>query len=112
SAARSRSSPASEDWLPPKKSTVSFLRSTAGRSKGSSVASVMAAVASCEYAKHFVLTPKSLRESRHLRYSRHSFPNPRCIIAARAHETVARLTPADCPRWCLFLLVYSPSHGD
>ena len=41
----SSSRPPSEDWLPPSKSTVSFLRRTDGRSKGSSVASVMAAVA-------------------------------------------------------------------
>src|SRR5262249_35583428 len=33
-----------DDWLPLAKSTVSFLRSTAGRSNGSSVLSVMAAV--------------------------------------------------------------------
>jgi hypothetical protein len=34
-----------EDWLPPLKSTVSFLRQTDGRSKGSGVSSDMAAVA-------------------------------------------------------------------
>src|SRR5258708_1092635 len=45
SASRSSNKPASEDWVPPSKSTVSFLRSTAGRSKGSGVSSVMAAVA-------------------------------------------------------------------
>jgi hypothetical protein len=45
SASRSSNSPASDDWLPPLKSTVSFLRHTAGRSKGSGVSSVMAAVA-------------------------------------------------------------------
>jgi hypothetical protein len=37
--------PPSEDWLPPSKSTVSFLRRTDGRSKGSSILLVMAAVA-------------------------------------------------------------------
>ena len=45
SACRSSSRPPSEDWLPPSKSTVSFLRWTDGRSKGSSVSYVMAAVA-------------------------------------------------------------------
>jgi hypothetical protein len=37
--------PPLEDWLPPLKSTVSFLRQTDGRSKGSGVSSSMAAVA-------------------------------------------------------------------
>ena len=37
--------PPLEDWLPPLKSTVIFLRQTDGRSKGSGVSSVMAAVA-------------------------------------------------------------------
>src|SRR5215475_13163395 len=50
-------SPASEDWFPPSKSIVSFLRSTADRSKGSGVSSVMVAVARCDYAKHFVFIP-------------------------------------------------------
>jgi hypothetical protein len=45
SASRNSSRPASDDWLPPSKSTGSFLRCTTGRSKGSSVSSVMAAVA-------------------------------------------------------------------
>jgi hypothetical protein len=45
SACRNSSRPPSEDWLPPAKSTVSFLRWTDGRSKGSGVASVMMAVA-------------------------------------------------------------------
>jgi hypothetical protein len=36
---------ASEDWLPPLKSTVSFLRRTAGRSKGSDVSVFLMAVA-------------------------------------------------------------------
>ncbi len=45
SATRSSSRPASEDWLPPSKSTVSFLRRTAGRSKGSGVSVFMMAVA-------------------------------------------------------------------
>ena len=40
-----RSRPPSEDWLPPSKSTVSFLLRTAGRSKGSGISSVIAAVA-------------------------------------------------------------------
>jgi hypothetical protein len=42
SAARRSSRPPSEDWAPPLKSTVSFLRQTAGRSKGSGVPSVAA----------------------------------------------------------------------
>ena len=45
SAALSASRPPSQDWLPPSKSTVSFLRRTDGSSKGSSVSSFMAAVA-------------------------------------------------------------------
>jgi hypothetical protein len=45
SACRSSSKPPLEDWLPPLKSTVSFLRQTDGRSKGSSLWSFMAAVA-------------------------------------------------------------------
>jgi hypothetical protein len=45
SASRTSGRPPLEDWLPPLKSTVTFLRQTAGRSKGSSVSSVMAAVA-------------------------------------------------------------------
>jgi len=45
SALLSRSRPPFEDWLPPPKSAVSFLRRTADRSKGSGVSSVMAAVA-------------------------------------------------------------------
>src|SRR5215467_7839883 len=52
SACRSRRSPASEDWFPPSKSTVSFLRWSAGRSKGNTVASVMMAVARRNYAEH------------------------------------------------------------
>src|SRR2546430_3668892 len=47
SACRNSSRPPSEDWLPPAKSTVSFLRWTDGRSKGSGVASLMMAVALC-----------------------------------------------------------------
>jgi hypothetical protein len=45
SACRSSNRPPSEDWLPPSKSTVSFLHRTDGRSKGTGVSSVMAAVA-------------------------------------------------------------------
>jgi transposase len=45
SACRSNSRPPFEDWLPPSKSIVSFLRRTADRSNGSGVSSVMAAVA-------------------------------------------------------------------
>ena len=48
SAALSNNRPASEDWLPPSKSTVSFLARTAGRSKGSGVASVMAVAFRCD----------------------------------------------------------------
>src|SRR5262252_4043204 len=50
-------SPASEDWFPPSKSIVSFLRWTADRSKGSGLSSVMVAVARRDYAKHFVFIP-------------------------------------------------------
>jgi hypothetical protein len=45
SAWRRSSKPPLDDWLPPAKSTVSFLRRTDGRSNGSGVSSVIAAVA-------------------------------------------------------------------
>jgi hypothetical protein len=45
SAWRRSSKPPSDDWLPPAKSTVSFLRRTDGRPNGSGVSSVIAAVA-------------------------------------------------------------------
>jgi hypothetical protein len=48
------SRPPMEDWLPPLKSTVIFLRQTDGRSKGSSVSSVMAAVAVGRCTSQFV----------------------------------------------------------
>ena len=44
SAASSNSSPAADDWLPPSKSTVSFVWATVGRSKGSGVKLVLMAV--------------------------------------------------------------------
>jgi hypothetical protein len=44
-ASRSSSRPPLDDWLPPPKSTVSFLRRTDGRSNGDGVSSVIAAVA-------------------------------------------------------------------
>src|SRR5262245_49436437 len=72
SASRNSSSPPSEDWFPPAKSTVSFLRWTAGRSKGSSVASVMTAVARRRYASTRG-DSDLLRESRVFRYSRRAF---------------------------------------
>src|SRR4029077_18225887 len=54
---RSSRRPPSEDWLPPLKSTVSFLRQTDGRSKGSGISSDMAAVAEGNCASQFVETP-------------------------------------------------------
>jgi Family of unknown function (DUF6481) len=67
---RSSSNPPLEDWLPPLKSTVSFLRQTDGRSKGSGVSSSMAAVAVGRCTSQFVENTDLLRESRSSRYSR------------------------------------------
>jgi hypothetical protein len=64
SAARRSSKPPSDDWAQPLKSTVSFLRQTAGRSKGSGVSSVMAAVALGWDARRIRLDNDSLSESR------------------------------------------------
>jgi hypothetical protein len=50
-------SPPLENWLPPLKSTVSFLLRTDGRSKGSGVSSGMAAVAAGRCTSQFVGTP-------------------------------------------------------
>jgi hypothetical protein len=41
---RSSSRPPSEDWLPPSKSTVSFLQRTTGRGKGSGISLVAAGI--------------------------------------------------------------------
>jgi two-component sensor histidine kinase len=65
-----------EDWLPPLKSTVSFLRQTDGRSKGSGVSSSMAAVALGRCTSQLVGTPNLLRESRSSRYSRRKMLSP------------------------------------
>jgi hypothetical protein len=67
---RNSNSPPLEDWLPLLKSTVSFLRRTDGRSKGSGVSSGMAAVAVGRCTSQFVGTPI-------------------CYVNRRLHATVA-----------------------
>jgi hypothetical protein len=70
---RNNESPASEDWLPPKKSTVIFLRQTASRSKGSTVSSVMIAGA---MSKGNCLDSELLCESAISRHGRSKTSSP------------------------------------
>jgi len=70
SASRSNSRPASEDWLPPATWTVSFLHSTAGRSKGSGVSSEHGGCGVAQIREALHLDTDLLRDPRHLHHSR------------------------------------------
>src|SRR5262249_36782162 len=82
SASRSSNRPASEDWLPPAKSTVSFLRRMAGRSKGSGVSVFMTAEARRRLDEGVRLHNDYPWESRLSRHWRHSKTHDWCIIRA------------------------------
>src|SRR5271156_5609474 len=61
---RSSNTPASDDSIPPSNATLTFLRATAGRSKGRSVSSSMTDVALLDRSRETASTPESCDQSR------------------------------------------------